>query len=157
LGIQDLPAVFPLCATSTPGAANVRFPSLAPSGVAGFDINIEGADELTRGSLAVRDEGKELMRASADTDQRLPRLKWLADALIDAHIVLEQREGEKTLFLRVDPVAKSEDPQEFLELEPNDLPADAVRIPRPGSVAGTLHSLEDVDWFAVEPTAGDVR
>lgn len=157
LGIQDLPAVFPLCATPKAGAATVRFPSLAPSGVAGFDINIEGADEQTRGTLAVRDEGKELMRADVKPHQRLPRLKWQADAMIDAHVLLEHREDEKTLFLRVDPVEKSEDPQEFLELEPNDLPADAVRIPRPGSIAGELHNGEDVDWFAVEPTAGEVR
>src|SRR5699024_4900571 len=104
LGIQDLPAAFPLCATEAAGAATVRFPSLVPSGVAGFELNVEGADEHTRGSVRILNDGAERIRSAIEPGTRLPRLTWGAEDLIGAEILLSQTDAQKTLYLRIDPV-----------------------------------------------------
>lgn len=157
LGIQDLPAAFPLCATEAAGAATVRFPSLVPSGVAGFELNVEGADEHTRGSVRILNDGAERIRSAIEPGTRLPRLTWGAEDLIGAEILLSQTDAQKTLYLRIDPVESPDGLTEFLELEPNDIQEQAIAIPRPGSVAGTLYQKEDVDWFRLESSAGEVQ
>lgn len=157
LGIQDLPAVFPICAPPKVGAANVQFPSLVPAGVAGFEINVDGVGEDDRGLLRVRDQGKGIARVELAPGRRSPALRWGADALIDAELLIAAGETRKTFYLRVDPISTPDSPKEFLELEPNDTHPQAVRIPRPGSVAGVLHSLTDVDWFQVHMPTGDMR
>lgn len=157
LGIQDLPAVFPLCAEDKAGAISVRFPSLVPSGIAGFELSVEGADAHTKGSLRVLNDGAERIRSVIEPGHRLPRLKWSAEDLISAEVLLAQPDAPRTLFMRVDPVASPDSLTEFLELEPNDTQDHAILIPRPGSVAGTLYHDEDVDWFRLDPTLGEVR
>lgn len=157
LGIQDLPAVFPLCATSRVGAADIQFPSLVPSGVAGFEINVDGVDEHTRGMLRVRDNEHEVLRHALEPGRRAPALKWGAESMMTAELRLAQAQEPKTLYLRVDAIQTPSDPKQFLELEPNGIVAQAVRIPRAGVVAGVLYNLEDVDWFQVDPFVGDMR
>lgn len=157
LGIQDLPAVFPLCADATVGAAQVQFPSLVPSGVAGFEINVDGVDEHSRGVIRVQDNEHEILRHTLEPGRRAPALRWGADSIITAQLRLAQEEEQKTLYLRVDPIETPRDAKQFLELEPNDTLAQAVRIPREGVVAGVLYHGEDVDWFHVDPFVGDMR
>lgn len=157
LGIQDLPAVFPLCVDSRVGAAHVQFPSLVPTGVSGFEINVDGVDAHSRGTLRVRDNDDEILRYDLEPGRRSPALKWGAESMITSELLLAQAEDPKTLYLRVDPVQTPSDPKHFLELEPNDTLAQAIRISRAGSVAGILYNLEDVDWFQVDPFAGDMR
>src|SRR5699024_8845312 len=70
---------------------------------------------------------------------------------------LAQEEEPKTLYLRVDPIETPSDAKQFLELEPNDTLAQAVRIPREGVASGVLYHNEDVDWFQVDPFVGDMR
>lgn len=157
LGIQDLPAVFPLCADEKVGAAHVQFPSLVPSGVAGFEINVDGVDEHSRGVIRVQDNEHEILRHTLEPDRRAPALRWGADSIITAQLRLAQEEEPKTLYLRVDPVETPSDAKQFLELEPNDSVVQAIRIPREGVVAGVLYHSEDVDWFQVDPFVGDMR
>src|SRR5690625_763039 len=69
LGIQELPAVFSLCAEAKPGAAVVQFPPFVPANTQGFDLNIEGADEHTRGTVRVTSEATELKLSAQRSNQ----------------------------------------------------------------------------------------
>lgn len=157
LGIQELPAVFSLCAEAKPGAAVVQFPPFVPANTQGFDLNIEGADEHTRGTVRVTSDGAEVVRSAIAPDKRLPSLRWYHQALMGADLLVSQTDASKTLFLRIDEVSAPESLNEYLELEPNETQEQAIAIPRPGTVAGTLYHRDDVDWFSIEPTAGDVQ
>lgn len=157
LGVQELPAVFPLCVDATTGAAAIQFPAFAPANTQGFDINIEGADEHTRGTLRVTSDGAEIIRSVLEPGKRLPSMAWKNHALMGADLLVSQSQGSKTLFLRIDEIHTPESLNEFLELEPNDTQEAATAIARSGSVAGTLYHPEDVDWFVVDPSAGDVQ
>lgn len=156
LGVQSLPAEFPLCADAANGAAKVLFPSIRPEGVAGFEMRIDGLDEETRGLLRVLDEGKAIAHTELALGKRLPGLRWLSESLLEGELSVVRRTGPKTVMLRIEAVLQPDSAQSILELEPNDAELNAVPVSGQGVVAGSLYHLQDIDRFRVAEFAGDL-
>lgn len=156
LSMKTFPASFPVCVHERAGHAIVQLPLLRPQNSRGFVFSIDGVNDHTRGTVHVRDASTHttILSMPIGPSFRTPALNWPDDATWTISVTIGQEEGRSTAFLRVDEIERPEDPRRFMELEPNDNPDQAIRIPGPGVVSATLHNLQDVDWFELDSFAG---